>query len=83
MSVLVFFTRNKVLDILPLVGGKRGSGVGVGAPLIPWKVRSKEPPVNSGGWRWKGEGVVAKVYLHVSNYKISVIRIDCSVRISQ
>ncbi len=35
-------------------------------PLVPWSVRSKEPPKNSGGWSWRGEGCVARVYLNVS-----------------
>ena len=34
--------------------------------LIPWSKRNKEPPKKSGGWSWKGEGFVAKVYLNVS-----------------
>ena len=35
--------------------------------LIPWSKRSKEQPKRSGGWTWKGEGFVAKVYLNVSD----------------
>jgi hypothetical protein len=35
-------------------------------PLVPWSVRSKEQPKNSGGWSWRGEGCVARVYLNVS-----------------
>ena len=33
--------------------------------LIPWSKRNKEPPKKSGGWSWKGESFVGKVYLNV------------------
>ena len=45
------------------------------APLVPWSKRSKEPPKNCGGWAWVGEGVVAKVYLHVSLIVIASARV--------
>jgi hypothetical protein len=35
-------------------------------PLVPWSKRSKDPPKNSGGWSWQGEGTVGRVYLNVS-----------------
>jgi len=59
---------------------KRHSGRGLGGldlPLVPWKKRSKEAPVNSGGWSWVGDGTVAKVYLH--NEDVPVDRISYSV----
>jgi len=43
-------------------GGKRGSNAPE-APLVPWTERSKEPPVNSGGWSWVGKPTAAKVYV--------------------
>jgi hypothetical protein len=47
-------------------------------PLVPWSVRSKEQPKNSGGWSWRGEGCVARVYLNVSfAWLFSFIRTYC------
>ena len=41
--------------------------------LIPWSKRNKEPPKKSGGWSWKGESFVGKVYLNVSSEKLTKI----------
>ena len=46
---------------------RSGSLAKAGKPLVAWSKRSKEPPKNSGGWSWKGEGFAAKVHLNVSN----------------
>ena len=46
---------------------RSGSLAKASKPLVPWSRRSKEPPKNSGGWTWKGEGFAAKVHLNVSN----------------
>ena len=58
-----------------VVGGEKktrkerrsGSLAKAAKPLVAWSRRSKEPPKNSGGWSWKGEGFVGKVHLNVSN----------------
>ena len=46
---------------------RSGSLAKAAKPLVAWSKRSKDPPKNSGGWSWKGEGFVAKVHLNVSN----------------
>lgn len=46
---------------------RSGSLAKAAKPLVAWSKRSKDPPKNSGGWTWKGEGFVAKVHLNVSN----------------
>ena len=46
--------------------GRRSNAAVAAQPLVPWSRRSKEPPKNSGGWSWQGEGTVARVYLNVS-----------------
>ena len=36
--------------------------------LIPWSKRNKEPPKKSGGWSWKGDYFISKIYLNVSSH---------------
>ena len=46
---------------------RSGSLAKASKSLVAWSKRCKDPPKNSGGWSWKGEGFVAKVHLNVSN----------------
>ena len=45
--------------------------------LIPWSKRNKEPPKKSGGWSWKGDSFIAKIYLNNEELPVERICYTC------
>jgi len=52
---------------------RSGSLAKAAKPLVAWSKRSKDPPKNSGGWSWQGEGFVAKVHLNIEEVPVERI----------